>query len=171
MAACPRCGSENPDGNRFCGACGAALAQPATAARKRVTVLFADVVDSTPLGERLDPEALRLAMARFFELTRSVLEAHGGTVEKFIGDTVMAVFGIPLLHEDDALRAVRAAAEARGRLEGLNEELEASFGITLRTRTGINTGEVVVARARPSSPETPSTSPHGSNRLRAAARS
>ena len=144
MVTCSRCGAESPEGFRFCGSCGSPLAPAAAEARKRVTILFSDLVESTPLGERVDPEALRRAMARFFELTRGVLESHGGTVEKFIGDAVMAVFGVPQLHEDDALRAVRAAVEARERLETLNLELEESFGVSVRTRTGINTGEVVV---------------------------
>src|SRR5436190_3325462 len=111
--------------------------------RRTVTVLFADVADSTPLGERLDPESLRRVMTRFFECVSGVLERHGGTVEKFIGDAVMAVFGIPELHEDDALRAVRAAAELRGALAVLNDELERDRGVTIATRTGVNTGEVV----------------------------
>ena len=83
--------------------------------RKTVTVLFCDVTGSTEMGERLDPEALRQVMRRYFERMRTVIEHHGGTVEKFIGDAVMAVFGVPVLHEDDALRAVRAAVEMRGR--------------------------------------------------------
>ena len=87
-------------------------------------MLFSDVAGSTRLGERLDPESLRQVMARYFDEMKAALEAHGGTVEKFIGDAVMAVFGIPTLHEDDALRAVRAALEMRGRLERLNRDLE-----------------------------------------------
>jgi Adenylate and Guanylate cyclase catalytic domain len=112
-------------------------------ARKTVTVVFADVSGSTELGERLDPEALRRIMERHFALVRETLERHGGTVEKFIGDAVMAVFGIPAAHEDDALRAVKAAAEIRERLHELNLALEGELGITLAIRTGINTGEVV----------------------------
>src|SRR5436190_2334939 len=111
--------------------------------RRTVTVLFADVADSTPLGERLDPESLRRVMSRYFDHMCAVLERHGGTVEKFIGDAVMAAFGIPILHEDDALRAVRAAAELREALAQLNEELLAQYGFELGMRTGINTGEVV----------------------------
>jgi class 3 adenylate cyclase/tetratricopeptide (TPR) repeat protein len=111
--------------------------------RKTVTVLFCDVVTSTAHGERLDPESWRRVMSRFFDAMRAVIERHGGTVEKFIGDEVMAVFGVPTVHEDDAMRAVRAAAEMRDRLEELNEELEASWGVRLQTRIGVNTGEVV----------------------------
>jgi class 3 adenylate cyclase len=111
--------------------------------RRTVTVLFADVADSTPLGERLDPESLRRVMTRFFEQMSVVLERHGGTVEKFIGDAIMAVFGLPELHEDDALRAVRAATELRQALAELNAELEHVQGVRIGIRVGVNTGEVV----------------------------
>jgi class 3 adenylate cyclase/predicted ATPase len=112
-------------------------------ARKTVTIVFSDVAGSTSLGDRLDPEALRRVMERYFAEMRRVLERHGGTVEKFIGDAVMAVFGIPATHEDDALRAVRAAAAMRDRLADLNEEFERERGFSLQVRTGVNTGEVV----------------------------
>jgi class 3 adenylate cyclase/tetratricopeptide (TPR) repeat protein len=111
--------------------------------RKTVTIVFADLAGSTSLGERLDPESLRQVMSRYFDEMRSVIERHGGTVEKFIGDAVMAVFGVPQLHEDDALRAVRAAAEMRDALVVLNEELERNWGTKLQMRTGVNTGRVV----------------------------
>jgi class 3 adenylate cyclase len=111
--------------------------------RRIVTIVFADVSGSTRLGEELDAEALRRVMKRYFEEMRSILEYHGGTVEKFIGDAVMAAFGIPVAHEDDALRAVRAAVQMRARLTELNEELARERGVTLAVRTGINTGEVV----------------------------
>lgn len=104
-----------------------------------MTVLFADVVDSTPLGEALDPEQLRSLMTRYFAEMRTVIERHGGSVEKYIGDAVMAVFGIPAVHEDDALRAVRAAGEMRAALATLNEELETPLAV----RTGLATGEIV----------------------------
>jgi class 3 adenylate cyclase/tetratricopeptide (TPR) repeat protein len=110
--------------------------------RKTVTIVFADVTGSTALGEQADPETMRRIMERYFEEMRTVLESHGGTVEKFIGDAVMAVFGIPAVHEDDALRAVRAAAEMRDRLATLNEDFSAR-GITIAVRTGVNTGEVI----------------------------
>ncbi len=144
MAACPACGRDNPDGFRFCGFCASPLASDdSREVRKTVTVLFTDVTGSTALGERLDPEALRAVMTRYFELARTIVERHGGTVEKFIGDAVMAVFGVPVAHEDDAMRAVRAAAEMREELSPLNEELERTSGVRLETRTGVNSGEVV----------------------------
>ena len=101
--------------------------------RKTVTVLFCDVTGSTALGERTDPEALRALLARYFERMKAIVECHGGTVEKFIGDAVMAVFGVPVAHEDDALRACRAAVEMREALPGLG----------IQGRIGVNTGEVV----------------------------
>jgi class 3 adenylate cyclase/tetratricopeptide (TPR) repeat protein len=111
--------------------------------RKTVTVLFADVTGSTALGEHLDPESMRGVMSRYFDEMRSAIEAHGGTVEKFIGDAVMAVFGVPVVHEDDALRAVRAATQMREILESLNAELDRDWGARIQIRTGVNTGEVV----------------------------
>ena len=110
--------------------------------RKTVTLVFCDVADSTPLGEQLDPEALRGVWSRYHETARAVLERHGGTIEKFVGDAVLAVFGIPVVHEDDALRAVRAAVELRGELARLNDELERAYGIRIGVRTGVHTGEV-----------------------------
>jgi class 3 adenylate cyclase/tetratricopeptide (TPR) repeat protein len=114
-----------------------------TETRKIVTVLFSDLAGSTALGEKLDPEALRRLMSRYFEETRIVLERHGGSVEKFIGDAVVAVFGVPRLHEDDALRAVRAAGELREMLADLNAEFDRTWDVTLEVRTGVNTGEVI----------------------------
>ena len=133
MVSCARCGEENPERARFCLNCGAPLGEAGRELRKQVTVLFCDLTGSTALGERLDPEALRAAMRRYYEGARTILERHGGTVEKFIGDAVMAVFGVPQAHEDDALRAVRAAAELR----------EAVAALGLEPRIGVNTGEVV----------------------------
>jgi class 3 adenylate cyclase len=145
VIACPKCGREVAEGFRFCPHCGAPVeaAREPTDVRKVVTILFTDVTGSTALGERLDPEPLRRVMARYFEAIRGAVEAHGGVVEKFIGDAVMAVFGLPVLHEDDALRAGRAALDGRDALVGLNEELERDFGVRIQTRTGINTGEVL----------------------------
>jgi class 3 adenylate cyclase/tetratricopeptide (TPR) repeat protein len=145
MVACPNCGQENPEGFRLCGMCGTALAARTDTreTRKVVSILFADVAGSTALGERLDPEPLRQVMSRFFEATSAAIDRHGGTVEKYIGDAVMAVFGIPLVHEDDALRAVRAAAEVNGALGELSADVEKTHGVRIEARIGINTGEVV----------------------------
>jgi class 3 adenylate cyclase len=115
------------------------------ALRKTVTVLFSDIADSTSFGEMLDPEAWQAVLARYFEEVRGVVERHGGQVEKFIGDAVVAVFGVPTAREDDALRALRAAVEIRDRLAALNNDFERDLGVTLRARTGVNTGEVVVS--------------------------
>ena len=108
-----------------------------------MTVVFCDVTGSTALGERLDPESLRDVQSRYFDAMREAIERHGGTVEKYIGDAVMAVFGIPHLHEDDALRAARAAVDMREGLTALNKELERDRGVTIAVRIGVNTGEVV----------------------------
>src|SRR2546423_1555629 len=145
MLICSQCGAENREGARFCDSCGAALAEAAAPreVRKVVTVLFCDVTGATAVGERNDPDSLRRVMARYFETAKTIVERHGGTVEKFIGDAVMAVFGVPAVHEDDALRAVRAADELRAGLGGLNDELEHSYGTRLELRMGVNTGEVV----------------------------
>src|SRR3954451_8614374 len=115
------------------------------AARKVVTVLFCDAVGSTDLGEQYDPELLQHAMTRYFETVAAVIEQHSGTVEKFIGDAVMAIFGVPTVHEDDALRAVRAAGQIQRTLGELSDELAQSYGMQLKARIGVNTGEVVVA--------------------------
>ena len=134
MTVCRSCGSENPDGFRFCGRCGADLAAgTASGVRKTVTVVFCDLVGSTALGEQSDPEVLREIMVGYHADLRTILERHGGTVEKFVGDAAMAVFGLPHVHEDDALRAVRAAAEMR--------DVVGRRG--LEVRIGLNTGEVV----------------------------
>jgi class 3 adenylate cyclase/tetratricopeptide (TPR) repeat protein len=145
---CTTCGQENAADARFCNACGAVLdGVSGHEVRKAVTVLFTDVSGSTALGERLDPESFRRVMARYFDVSRQCVERHGGTVEKFIGDAVMAVFGVPAVHEDDALRALRAAAEIREALAALNEELERDYGVALQLRTGVNSGEVVTGTA------------------------
>jgi class 3 adenylate cyclase len=110
-------------------------------------IVFCDVMESTALGEKLDPEPLRRVMSRFFAEMRAVLESRGGMVEKFIGDAVVAVFGIPKVHEDDALRAVRAASEMHETIAILNKELERDHGVTIQSRIGVNTGEVVAGDA------------------------
>jgi class 3 adenylate cyclase/tetratricopeptide (TPR) repeat protein len=135
VIVCADCGHEAAEPFKFCPECGAParVGVPAREQRKVVTVLFCDVTGSTSLGESLDPESLRALLARYFERMKAIVEWHGGTVEKFIGDAVMAVFGIPRLHEDDALRAVRAALEMREALPELG----------VQARIGVTTGEVV----------------------------
>ncbi len=138
MLVCANCNQETPEGFPRCANCGAPLgAAAAREVRKTVTVLFCDVTGSTALGESTDPEALRGLLARYFERMKEIVEQHGGTVEKFIGDAVMAVFGVPLVHEDDALRACRAALAMRD-----------AFGeLGIRGRIGVNSGEVVAGTA------------------------
>ena len=146
MTVCPACGEPNPARASFCLACGTPLPSPEAAvrpARKTVTVVFTDVAESSGLGERLDPESLALVMASWFDHMRALFERHGGRVQKFVGDAVVAVFGIPAVNEDDALRAVRAAADLRASLGELNKELERDWGVRLHARSGVNTGEVV----------------------------
>jgi class 3 adenylate cyclase len=121
------------------------MAPAAAEERKVVTVLFADVTGSTELGEQLDPEHLREVMASYFAAMREEIEAEGGTVEKFIGDAVVAAFGVPAAHEDDPSRAVRAAIRMRERLREVNRELTATHGVSLEVRIGINTGEVLAS--------------------------
>lgn len=150
MVGCASCGRENPDDARFCSHCGAPLASEApgpAVARKVVTALFADVSGFTALGERLDPESLQQLVGRWFHEAQRVIARHGGVVEKYMGDCVMAVFGVPAAHEDDALRAARAALEMRDALAELNEELARRWGVRLRVRTGVNTGEAVIGKA------------------------
>ena len=120
--------------------------------RKTVTILFTDVVDSTGLGAALDPEVMRAVMRRYFDSVRTIVERHGGTVEKFIGDAAMAAFGIPQQHEDDALRAVRAAVELRQALSGLNVDLQRDHRVPIQIRTAINTGEVVAGHSASGEP-------------------
>src|SRR5690242_17487844 len=139
-ALCARCGAPLPEAARFCPACGEPV-EPAAAAgteRKLVTVLFADVTGSTTLGERLDPERLRQVLDTYFGAMREEIEAEGGTVEKFIGDAVMAAFGVPTAHEDDPARAVRASLRMLRRLEAVNGELAARHTVVLAIRIGIN---------------------------------
>jgi class 3 adenylate cyclase/tetratricopeptide (TPR) repeat protein len=145
VRVCPNCGEGNPDRAKFCLNCATPLEEPTATreTRKVVTVLFTDVTGFTSLGEQLDPESLRNVMSRFFDAMREAVERHGGVVEKFIGDAVMAVFGIPRLHEDDPIRAVRAAKEMQHALTRLNDQLQNERGVTLQIHTGITTGEVV----------------------------
>jgi class 3 adenylate cyclase/tetratricopeptide (TPR) repeat protein len=154
VAACPRCGNDNPEGARFCGACGARLDAPVGGVReerKVVTVLFADLVDFTSRSERMDPEDVRAMLTPYYTRLRSELEHFGGTVEKFIGDAVVALFGAPVAHEDDPERAVRAGLAIREAIRELNEE---NAELDLHVRIGVNTGEALVTLgARPSEGE------------------
>jgi class 3 adenylate cyclase len=145
MKVCSACGQENPDVAKFCLACGAPLEAPAPAPsaeeRKLVTVLFTDIVGSTAKAEQMDPEDVRARLAPYYTRLRAELERHGGTVEKFIGDAVVALFGAPTAHEDDPERAVRAALAIRDAIEDLNAEDE---WLDLQVRIGVNTGEALV---------------------------
>ena len=143
---CVACGAAWPAEMRFCGSCGAALAAPAPVAgvRKTVTAVFCDVTGSTALGQRLDPEALRGLMEAHFATVSAALVRHGGTVEKFVGDAVMAVFGVPVAHEDDALRACRAALEVLSAVADVDRGVDAAQPVPLEVRVGVETGEVVV---------------------------
>src|SRR5262245_28235635 len=143
---CPNCGATVTEDQRFCATCGTALDETPAASgseRKLVTVLFADVTGSTQLGERLDPEQLRAVMETYFTAMRTEIEAEGGTVEKFIGDAVMAAFGVPVAHEDDPARALRAGLRMLRRLPDVNRGLERDHGVSLQIRIGVHAGEVL----------------------------
>lgn len=151
MTKCTNCGEEVPAKFRLCGYCGTPLspqapapaALPAHEVRKTVTIVFSDLKGSTALGERLDPEAMREVTDRYFGAMAAEITRHGGKIEKYIGDAIMAVFGLPRAHEDDALRAVRAAAGMQLALRRVNDDLMRRYGVALGNRTGVNTGEVV----------------------------
>jgi class 3 adenylate cyclase/tetratricopeptide (TPR) repeat protein len=149
MVQCPSCGEDNPPKFRLCGYCGTPLASSAAPpaapheVRKTVTLVFSDLKDSTALGERLDAEALHEVKERYFSAMADEIRRHGGKIEKYIGDAIMAVFGLPRAREDDALRAVRAAVGMRDALDKLNQGLRQRYAVALGNRTGINTGEVV----------------------------
>src|SRR4249920_965396 len=149
---CPACGTANPATNRFCGACGTALVSAdgpgaersgGLEERKVVSMLFADLTASTELSSRLDPEDLRAVLRLFFDAMADEIDRYGGTVEKFIGDAVVAAFGAPIAHEDDPERAIRCGLAMQRRLAGLNTELAERAGSDLGMRIGINTGEVI----------------------------
>ena len=151
MRGCAACGESNPARARFCLGCGHPLDDEAAVVpelRRSISIIFADLVGSTVLGESLDAEALRYVTGRYFETMRAAVERHEGTVEKFIGDAVVALFGVPRVREDDALRAVRAAADMRASLTALNDELQRDLAVTLQIRIGVNTGEVIVGEHR-----------------------
>ena len=150
MSQCPSCGRESRPGARFCDGCGTPFAVDRSVERRKLaTLLFCDMVGSTALGERVDPETVHDIMFQYFTEMRSAIERHGGTLEKFIGDAVVAVFGVPTAHEDDALRAVRAASDMLERLDALNERLVQRYGTTIGLRIGVNSGEVVTGDPAP----------------------
>ena len=146
MSTCSSCRTENPDGQRFCGECGAALSVPNEVRRRLITVLFCDIVGSTELAERLDAERLRKVLDRYFGAMRGAIQRHGGTVEKFIGDAVAGTFGIPEAHEDDALRAVRAALEMQGAAAEIDAEID-DPGVRMVVRIAIHCGEAFADEA------------------------
>jgi class 3 adenylate cyclase/tetratricopeptide (TPR) repeat protein len=142
-AVCPTCGVPVAPDASFCSACGTALGEAAREERKLATILFADVIGSTDLGERLDPERLRALLGDYFAAMAAVVKAWGGTVEKYIGDAILAVWGVPTAREDDVIRALRAARDMIAALEPLNDEFETRHGVRLGVRIGVNTGEVI----------------------------
>jgi class 3 adenylate cyclase len=147
MPACPSCGTANADTAKFCSECGAALVAPSAERheeRKVVTVVFVDLVGSTARAETSDPEDVRALLSVYHERAKEQLESFGGTVEKFIGDAVVAVFGAPVTHEDDPERAVRAALAVRDAVGLLNEEAPDR---DLHVRVAVNTGEALVSLA------------------------
>src|SRR5215472_4958392 len=146
---CATCGASMGNESLFCPMCGSPVQvdRVSREARKNVTVLFIDIVGSTALAEQLDPEPLRQLLDRYFAACVSAIDEHGGAVEKFIGDAVLAVFGAAVAHEDDAVRAVRAAAGSLAALHALNADVTASHGVRLEARCGLCSGEVVVITA------------------------
>ena len=150
MAICAQCGTDNPDVAKFCMACASPLAADTPPPepprrheeRRPVTAVFVDIVGSTSRAEQLDPEDVLALLAPYYERLRHVLEQHGGSVEKFIGDAVVALFGAPVAHEDDPERAVRAGLAIIGAIDALNEEDPSR---ELRVRVGVTTGEAIVA--------------------------
>src|SRR4051794_4362331 len=151
MADCSACGEDNPERARFCLSCGQSLGggqdlagDGGTDQRRTVSIVFADIAGSTVLGESLHAESLPYATGRYFEVMRVAVEGHQGVVGKLIGDAVVAVFGVPRVREDDALRAVRAAADMRAAVTVVNDGLERELAVWLEVRIGVNTGEVVV---------------------------
>ena len=169
-STCPACGAANPAGNRFCGTCGSALSAPSPSSigassssqpsipagpaestlvereRRLVTVLFCDLVGFTPLSERLDPEDVREIQTMYFGRMSKEIRSFGGTVEKYIGDAVLAMFGVPVAHEDDAVRAIRCGLNMQAALKSLAVEVGKQWGVELALRVGVNTGEVVSGR-------------------------
>ena len=154
MTTCPSCGAENPDGAKFCNECAAPILpeRPRRKERKFATALFADLVGSTTLAEREDPEVVQSIVGRTFDRLADEIARYEGLLEKFMGDAVLAVFGVPRAHEDDAERAVRAALEMHAVLSELNRGFAVEGKPTLEMRIGIEAGEVLVDVERASGP-------------------
>jgi class 3 adenylate cyclase len=162
VIACPTCGAENPDRARFCMECGASLtadagravapAVPAAAPepppeeRRKATVIFADLSGYTAVSERTDPERMKSLVDRALRRLGEEVERYGGTVDKYIGDNVMGVFGAPIAHEDDPERAVRAGLAMQAAMEEINDAIAADLGASFLLRVGINSGEVLAGR-------------------------
>src|SRR5436190_11627541 len=154
MRTCPRCGEENPERARFCLRCGEPLAETEQRRRERkyATALFADLVGSTALAEREDPEVVQSVVGRTFDRLAQEIQRYEGLLEKFMGDAVLAVFGVPKAHEDDAERAVRAALEMQAILSELNRGFAEEGKPTLAMRVGVEAGEVLVDVERAAGP-------------------
>ncbi len=155
---CPKCRNENPENAKFCNECGVALdleEQPPTlspiseAARKRVTALFSDLTGYTAMTERLDPEEVKEITSQIFDGVKTVVRKYEGFIEKYAGDGVLALFGVPRAHEDDPIRAIRAAREIHALVEDLSPRYEVKAGRSLTMHSGINTGLVVTADVDP----------------------
>ena len=160
---CASCGRVNRADARFCDGCGAALVARAAddaVVRKVVTIVFADLIGSTSLHERLDPESVSRVMDRYYQAVRAPVEAHGGTVVQLLGDGVMCAFGVPRVAEDDAIRAVRSAVGIQRSFREFVREQRALVG-DVGLRVAVNTGEVVVTPTTPTSSAIPPTSRHG----------
>ena len=153
-ARCVQCGAEIPAGARFCPSCGRPVAaEQAHEERKVATAVFVDLAESTALGERFDPERVRAILQDYFALVAAIVAAWGGSIEKYIGDAAVALFGVPRVREDDAARAVSAAAEIVARFADLAKDIETRHGVALAIRVGVNTGEVVApAEVHPDRP-------------------
>ena len=170
-ARCRRCGAAVAAGARFCANCGEPVSEQASPEERKVaTVVFVDLVDSTRLGEQLDPEQLRSILQSYFSLISTTVQAWGGTVEKFIGDAAVGIFGVPRVREDDAARALSAASEIVGRFTAVAADVRRRHGVDLSIRVGVNTGEVIApTEVRPDRPMVTGDAINVAARLQAAA--
>ena len=149
-AVCPTCGAPVGAGARFCASCGSQLGPELPEERKLATIVFADVTGSTDLGEQLDPERVRALLQEYFAAMASIVTTWGGTIEKYIGDAILAVWGVPAAREDDSVRALHAVREMIAEIDRLNGSFQVRHGVQLRVRIGVNTGEVLApVGARP----------------------